>query len=58
MEWVSRAGCVNRVLIELFLRVIKGKLRNIVTKDAASLLIDSSGGSIFLIEVAAHTPVL
>ena len=45
-------------LIELLLRVIKGQLRNIVTKHAASLLIDSSGASIFVIEVATHTFVL
>ena len=45
-------------LIELLLRVVKGKLRNIVSKNVAGLCVDFPGNSIFVTEIATHTLIL
>ena len=42
--------------IELLFRIVKGKLRNVVTKNVAGLCIDFFGDSIFVIQRSLPIP--
>jgi hypothetical protein len=52
----SRLSILSQV--ELVLRVLKGKFRNIVAQGIASGLIDFSDDSIFIMKIATHARVL